>query len=363
MAQIIRRLTLGLQSRSPHGYSITLLSLSGGGFRASLYHGGVLRALYKADKLNYATFVNAVSGGAIPAIIWDTFLSKSNSFERVSPSWPEETLLDFIFGTPRLGGQYNWWVRYLILRDNWAKYLHKWWNRIQQSLSGHEPDHTGGRRPNILLETIDFLRGDIWVFTRGSLLIPDREFFKTGESGVSGGYADIEEPLAIAASTAFPLYFRPVRILDPSLPNFRLELRDAGLVDNMAISVFLTLFQKSTEGELLLQKGDEWFFADASRAMAVVSPVYGFKEGLTVRKLSMADRIFRLTGDLYQPLYASNVQGFLNGYSPVSAKGVKIGIIPTDEEPWLVTERLNDPRMASTVPTGFFPLPRSDALV
>ncbi|TMP28955.1 patatin, partial [Pseudoalteromonas rubra] len=43
----------------------TGLALSGGGFRASLYHIGVLAALAEQDQLRHIEVISCVSGGSI----------------------------------------------------------------------------------------------------------------------------------------------------------------------------------------------------------------------------------------------------------------------------------------------------------
>ena len=46
------------------------LSLSGGGYRATLFHAGALRRLAELGVLDRITHVSAVSGGAIAAGVW-----------------------------------------------------------------------------------------------------------------------------------------------------------------------------------------------------------------------------------------------------------------------------------------------------
>ena len=53
------------------------LALSGGGFRATLYHMGVLRFLRDAEALNRVSHITSVSGGSITAahlvMNWDRY--------------------------------------------------------------------------------------------------------------------------------------------------------------------------------------------------------------------------------------------------------------------------------------------------
>jgi len=53
------------------------IALSGGGFRATLFHLGVVRLLYDAKKLNNVRYLGAVSGGSVLAahlaLRWDQY--------------------------------------------------------------------------------------------------------------------------------------------------------------------------------------------------------------------------------------------------------------------------------------------------
>ena len=71
------------------------LALSGGGFRATLYHLGLLRFLRDADILRQVTHITSVSGGSIMAahlvLNWDRFNGSVKEFDQAASQ-----LLDFI---------------------------------------------------------------------------------------------------------------------------------------------------------------------------------------------------------------------------------------------------------------------------
>ena len=64
------------------------LTLSGGGFRATLFHLGVVRMLRDAGLLHRVRFVGGVSGGAILAahlgLAWDRYVGPDDSFDRAA---------------------------------------------------------------------------------------------------------------------------------------------------------------------------------------------------------------------------------------------------------------------------------------
>src|SRR6478752_4422101 len=71
------------------------LALSGGGFRATLYHLGLVRFLRDADLLRQVTHITSVSGGSIMAahlaLNWDRYTGSPEEFDQAASQ-----LLDFI---------------------------------------------------------------------------------------------------------------------------------------------------------------------------------------------------------------------------------------------------------------------------
>ena len=71
------------------------LALSGGGFRATLYHLGVVRYLRDANLLDSVSHITSVSGGSVLAahlaLNWDHYRGDSDDFEAAS-----QEILDFV---------------------------------------------------------------------------------------------------------------------------------------------------------------------------------------------------------------------------------------------------------------------------
>lgn len=84
-----------------HRMPCQLVSLSGGGYRAALFHAGVMRALCTANILTREGFldrnvvITAVSGGSITAMLWEAFMAHGGD-----GWWPEEALLDLVTEGP-----------------------------------------------------------------------------------------------------------------------------------------------------------------------------------------------------------------------------------------------------------------------
>src|SRR4029079_10375367 len=107
------------------------LALSGGGFRATLFHLGLIRFLRDADILRQVTHITSVSGGSIMAahlvLNWDRYTGSSEQFDQAASH-----LLDFI----RLD------VRNRILRRFPLSLLVRWPRRLM-GLSNRQLTRTG----------------------------------------------------------------------------------------------------------------------------------------------------------------------------------------------------------------------------
>lgn len=323
-----------------------IISLSGGGYRAALYHAGVLRALNTAGFFDLENvIVNSVSGGGIPAIIWREFTSTPKGHKE--DTWPETTLLDLVESTPRLGGRFNWqllggWFR---ARDYWKRHLERWWEKKQ---------FTGKvcrRSPLFLVEVLDYNSGTFWVYHGNVLYKANREFFKEHRSWPEENLSPME---TLSSATAFPGAFTGLEV------NGYL-FKDAGVADNLAMLPLLEVLTRNSQG-MRLGNVAFWFLSDAGKPLSVPSaidlPVGNFE---VVAKLGIGDRIFRVTGDLAQPLYVNALAVLLRDYVNVKVAGVAIGCLPYEEEPWL-KNYLPKAFKPSRVPTALTPVPKTNAV-
>ena len=74
------------------------LALSGGGFRASLYHLGLVRFLRDAGILNQVSHITSVSGGSVLAahlvLNWDRYNGSPSEFDTVASEFLAFVRLD-----------------------------------------------------------------------------------------------------------------------------------------------------------------------------------------------------------------------------------------------------------------------------
>jgi predicted acylesterase/phospholipase RssA len=231
--------------------SSTGLALSGGGFRATLYHLGVIRYLRDAGALEHVTDIAAVSGGSILAahlvLNWDRYTGDDASFDEAAAE-----IFRFV--------QFD--LRNHIVRRLPLTYP----VRLAGKLVGSD---TEGLSPNALLEEYyrEFLYGDRRLFE-----LPERPNLYILTTNVSDGTlagfnsrglhilrrghgASEKDPFqhvpgttmsiakAVGASSAFPGFFPPVRVTADDLGVNEGEFpgesfTDGGVYDNLGTRAF-----------------------------------------------------------------------------------------------------------------------------
>ena len=368
-----------LSQRSPD-MTLVLISLSGGGYRASLFHSGVLRVFHEKGILRRSTdtmvLLSAVSGGSIPALLWDAYLRTDSTWQKSQPLWPERQLLRLIAKSPSIGaclrkfapyigGMLTWRTRGFFVTNPWHSLLVKWWNEVESSFSRHLDPLLKYDDSSlcVLIEAIDFIYGDVWVFNRDSVTVPDRELFKTGANWNT--VAGVSVPLAITAATAVPFYFPPAKVKGRSAVFQKcreMTLVDAGIVDNLGLYPLLPLFKKDTSGRSMISTGDEWYLSDAGRQMVVLDDPLWISLKPKTKRLRLKNKIGRVVGQLPQESFVNRMMGFIDVYTPVKASGIKIGSCLEDKKPWWIHPRLPRIDDIARIPTTVNFMPHDEAL-
>ena len=164
-----------------------LVSLSGGGYRAALFNAGVLRTLNAKRYLDHIhdsgpqnVIINAVSGGSIPAALWNRFLRSSEYESNPEELHPERELIRLVTSSPSLCGRFNWHAKGFIIgaQVSWYRHLLRWWESIPwkyydyallRDKNGNTSESfivpgTSQYFPAFLIETLDFNSGKVFVF-------------------------------------------------------------------------------------------------------------------------------------------------------------------------------------------------------
>jgi len=234
------------------------LALSGGGLRATLFHLGVIKYLRDVGLLSKVTHICSVSGGSILAAHlvqrWAEYLEKENYDDG-----PAQELIRFAesdlrcrvfrraFSIVRLMRWEKWsptrWLEYYYSRELYQ-------SQPLSALMAATCTTETLRRPELHILATDLETGVLCSFSHQGLWYnlhdADQNLAKKAERDLAK-IADQPIGLAVAASSAFPLVFRPVyltpqrvgRKKDEFFGRDEMFLTDGGVYDNLALVPFV----------------------------------------------------------------------------------------------------------------------------
>jgi predicted acylesterase/phospholipase RssA len=255
------------------------LAFSGGGFRATLFHLGMVRLLREANILPGVTHVTSVSGGSILAghlaLNWHRYTGSLKDFDAAAAELIRFIQLDIrnrvmrryplalpLRALRRLAflGPARQLGRTGLLEYHYEKYLY-----------GNTCLFQLPERPRLFILATNLSEGCLCAFTRDGLLVQRRqpgEHFRFDR--IHTGLATL--PMAVTASSAFPPIFPPLELdghdvgADPGRFG-RLAFTDGGIYDNLGVRMFRCLEQSWLAREVGLQADD---FADADEVCRVL---------------------------------------------------------------------------------------------
>jgi NTE family protein len=224
------------------------IALSGGGFRASLFHLGVLRRLTEAGWLADIGAISTVSGGSIIgaflALRWERLLSAGATPEALE----DQVITPFVSIVSSRSFIAEWASG--LLSVPFRKLFEPSYSRTQRAAELLGSCFFDGRlctdlppSPYLVINSASLISGRAWRFTRDGL----------GDSRF--GYAKWQEaPLglgvAVGASAAFPPVFTPARIRahayhfgkppydeEALVAPAYIPLGDGGIYDNLGVEV------------------------------------------------------------------------------------------------------------------------------
>jgi predicted acylesterase/phospholipase RssA len=219
------------------------LSLSGGGFRATLFHLGVVAAFRQLAKLGEIAVVSCVSGGSIIGahlvLNWSRYIGADDAtFDEAARELVTITKAD-------VRGQI---VRRLPLKrhTHFERCLDRslYFNALLTATEGDG-------RPILVLNATDLKHGTAAAFIGGSFVPDVREPLRDDGSPNAIDVGPFSLSSAVACSAAFPALFpnRELSAKDFAQPRKKWEagasLSDGGVYDNLGIQYFLGLQGKA----------------------------------------------------------------------------------------------------------------------
>jgi predicted acylesterase/phospholipase RssA len=228
------------------------LALSGGGFRATLYHLGLIRFLRDAGLLSQVSHITSVSGGSIFAahllLNWNRYNGSPSEFEAAASELLSFIRLDirnrivrrFVLNMPRC------WLRRLLgrscrqlTRPGLLEY------HYERFLYGDTSLFELPEKPQLHILATNLSEGALCSFHRNGLLMVRRQAgngFRIDRTHI--GLATVA--MAVAASSAFPGFFPPLELTGMDVGSDegtfgRQALTDGGVFDNLGVRMFRCL--------------------------------------------------------------------------------------------------------------------------
>ena len=308
------------------------LSLSGGGYRATLFHLGLLRRLNELDLLKSVEAISSVSGGSITSAV----LAKTAPFWKESRLSAEDwnhrvrdPLFDFcarnIRTGPILTSLAQFWKKGVAVRKIEKQYSRRLTNKILADL----PDSV-----DFIFCASDMVFSTHWYFRKET-----SESKRTGNhrAGRLKEWESIPVAMAVAASSCFPPIFGPM-VLGKKADDFlkpgemdakwkklveKIRLTDGGVYDNLGVEPVWNDYRN-----LIVSDGGKPSPFTALGLGGQIPRLPGlFQEQIEdLRRRMLFERNNSESLDFNATLVAINKGGKPNGYSEEFAEEVIAGI-------------------------------------
>ncbi|MBN8441532.1 MAG: patatin-like phospholipase family protein [Thauera sp.] len=200
------------------------LALSGGGFRAAAFHLGVFRRLRELGLLWKLDLLTCVSGGSIAGAFLATH-------------WGEDDALDKLHGYLRKTS--------IAVSSVIGGMLDPFESRLDKLAESYERDLYGKRSlgslqagPRLYLNATNLATGNMFFFVSGGGGAAEMGEW---ELGTASAHA-FRLSRAVAASSAFPPVFPPLRLDHADYPSEQVDfvcLTDGGMYDNLGVNPLL----------------------------------------------------------------------------------------------------------------------------
>jgi NTE family protein len=306
------------------------LALSGGGFRASIFHLGMLRRLAELGWLPEVDVISTVSGGSIVGAFavqrWNSFLAAGGDAKAF------ESLISTPF-VERVQA-HNFLLRWLVSSWRWPfrKISSKAFTRTQAATELLDDIFFDGQRcdslpsrPVLIINATNLQSIRAWRFTNAGM----------GDSRVGhanwGAHA-LRLSVCVGASAAFPPVFPPLRIVrgdytftppiyqESPLPEYPLiPLTDGGAYDNSGLEA-LTKTVKVPGHDELIEPADLLVVSDGGAPANYEFDVTG------IPALSDAVLLYRVDAIARQQVSALRTRSLMAEFARGNMKGIFAGL-------------------------------------
>ena len=292
------------------------LALSGGGFRASLFHLGLVRFLRDSGILPQVTHITSVSGGSILAahlvLNWDRYNGSPNEFDAVASEFLSFVRLDVRNRITRrypLNIPVRWLRRLLgcsnrkLTRTGLLEY------HYEKFLYGDTSLFELPERPQLHILATNLSEGCLCSFNRDGLMMVRLQAHGSFRiDRVHVGLATVA--MAVAASSAFPGFFPPLELTGADVGagggEFgRQAFTDGGVFDNLGVRMFRCL-ERPLLADSALVRND---FIDPDAVVATLRQASNASEETPLRRLT---QLLGLPDSKPEALLLTNAEGSTN---------------------------------------------------
>jgi predicted acylesterase/phospholipase RssA len=286
------------------------LALSGGGFRATLYHLGLVRFLRDADLLRQVTHITSVSGGSIIAahlaLNWDLYTGSAEEFDQAASKLLAFIRLDvrnriirrFPLGLLLRGPR---WLLGLsnrqLTRTGWLE------NQYEKHLFGDMSLFELPERPQLHILATNLSEGCLCSFNRDGLWMMQEKGGRSQIERIRVGLMTVA--MAVAASSAFPGFFPPLELTGHDVGarggEFgRQAYTDGGVFDNLGVRMFRWLTPLLSEDKAL----DGVLVSDVGNRIRIQTSQAGglIRTALRASDILM-DRVWQLESENFQDTF------------------------------------------------------------
>jgi predicted acylesterase/phospholipase RssA len=286
------------------------LALSGGGFRATLYHLGLIRFLRDAGLLSQVTHITSVSGGSIVAahlgLNWGRYTGSPSEFDSAAHEIIDFTRMDLrnrIVRRYGLAFGYRWARRFLGMSNRLLTRTGLLEAKYKKYLYGEASLFQLPESPSLYLLATNLSEGRLCSFQRDGIRIvrPDRTHgFRIDP--IPSGLMPVA--MAVTASSAFPGFFPPLLLsgADVNANNSefgRQIFTDGAVFDNLGVRMFRYLERSIGKDQF---PWDSVIVSDVGKPFEILTNVRAAGLIRTAMRASdiLMDRVWQLENETFQ---------------------------------------------------------------